>query len=204
MKQLGGSRSVTQRIIGLGAIAVTMGVTACGTSASDDAGSSTTTDAAVLAEFNDGDVQFARNMIPHHRQAVEMAVLALDGPVEAGAEVRDLASRIERAQAPEIDQMSSWLDVWEGDGSAETDGTQAMGEMGGMMTDEEMQSLGELRGDEFDRRWLEMMIRHHRGAIDMAEAEISDGANPDAVQLAGEIVAAQQAEIAEMRRLLRN
>lgn len=143
-------------------------------------------------------------MIPHQHQAVEMAVLALDGAVEAGDEVQDLASRIEQAQAPEIDQMTGWLDVWEREGSDEAAGTQMMGEMGGTMTDDEMQALGELASDTFDRRWMEMMIRHHRGAITMAETEIRDGANPDAIPLAGQIVAAQQMEIAEMRTFLGN
>ena len=53
-----------------------------------------------------------------------------------------------------------------------------MDEMGGMMTDDEMESLADLRGDEFDRTWLEMMTEHHQGAIAMAKTEIDEGANP--------------------------
>jgi len=192
-----------RRVGALVAVAVFgVSVAACGAD-DDDGAASSSTETIIAGDFNDADVEFARSMIPHHRQAVEMAVIALDGPVKAGVEVRDLASRIEQAQGPEIEQLTGWLDVWKQDTAEEPAGTGAMGEMGGMMTDEAMSSLSEMRGDSFDRRWMEMMIRHHRGAVRMAEAEVRDGLNPDAVELAGQIVAAQQAEIAEMRTFLR-
>ena len=74
-------------------------------------------------------------------------------------------------------------------------------DMGGMAA-EGMAALESASGAEFDRMFLEMMITHHRGAVDMAEAELADGSYPDAVQLAREIVDAQTAEIAEMETLL--
>lgn len=107
--------------------------------------------------------------------------------------------------------MTGWLDEWGQPASAETAATVDMGDMGdtgdtgatdGMMTDEEMKSLADLRGDEFDRTWMEMMTRHHEGAIAMAKTEIDDGADPEAIELATQIVDAQQAEIDEMRKLL--
>lgn len=190
--------------ISLVAVVVASGLVACGND-DDGAASPSITDAVVAAEFNDADVQFAQGMIPHHRQAVEMAAIALDPSVEAGDEVQDLATRIEQAQDPEINLMTGWLDAWGQDESDGTASSEDMGDMGGtdgMMTDDEMQSLADLRGDEFDRTWMEMMTRHHEGAIAMAKTEIDDGANADAIGLAEQIVDAQQAEIDEMRTLL--
>lgn len=196
----------------LAALFVAGGLAACGND--DDGAASSTTDAAVAAEFNEADVQFASDMIPHHRQAVEMAAIALDPSVEAGDNVQELARRIEQAQEPEIKLMTGWLDAWGQPASAETAATGDVGDMGdmgdmgdtgatdGMMTDDEMKSLADLRGDEFDQTWMEMMTRHHEGAIAMAKTEIDDGANPEAIELATQIVDAQQAEIDEMRKLL--
>jgi len=205
MTNLHEHRPLRRRGLRLSVVAAVLaiGLVACGDD--DDTASSSTSESSVAAEFNDADVEFARGMIPHHRQAVEMAAIALDPSVEAGADVQDLATRIEEAQDPEIELMTGFLAAWGQDASGETAGSQGMDEMGemdGMMTDEEMQSLADLRGDEFDRTWMEMMTEHHEGAIAMAEIEISDGDNPDAMELAEQITDAQQAEIDEMRALL--
>ncbi len=151
------------------------------------------------ASFNDADVSFAQGMIPHHEQAVEMADLALNPAREAGAEVIDLATRVKAAQDPEIKQMTGWLEAWdqpmemsEGD----------MGSMEGTMSEEDMAALAAASGTDFDRMWLEMMTAHHQGAVKMAETEQTAGMDPDAIDLAGQIIAAQQAEIEEMRGLL--
>ncbi|MBA3289044.1 MAG: DUF305 domain-containing protein [Acidimicrobiia bacterium] len=188
------------------AAAALVGVAACGSDNDDGAGSNSSA-AAVDQDFNNADVQFARDMIPHHERAVEMAVIAIDPSVEAGQEVQDLATRIEDAQDPEIDLMSGWLTAWgqgpSGSGvTAGTDDADGMDMDDDMMTGEEMSSLAELRGDEFDQQWMDMMIRHHQGAIAMAETELDDGSNADAVGLAERIIEAQEAEIDEMRTLL--
>ncbi len=164
-------------------------------------------------QVNDADVQFAQSMIPHHRQAVEMANIALDPSSEASRGVTRLAGAIKRAQRPEIKTMSTWLESWgepldEGvmdpDMSSGTGMGDDMSDMSddGMMSDEEMSELEDLTGAKLDRRWLKMMIKHHEGAVAMAERECSDGANPDALELAADIIATQKAEIAEMRELL--
>jgi len=205
MTNLHEHRPLRRRGLRLSVVAAVLaiGLAACGDD--DDTASSSTSETSVAAEFNDADVEFARGMIPHHRQAVEMAAIALDPSVEAGTDVQDLATRIKEAQDPEIELMTGFLAAWGQDASGETAGSQGMDEMGetdGMMTDEEMQSMADLRGDEFDRTWMEMMTEHHEGAIAMAEIEISDGDNPDAMALAEQITDAQQAEIDEMRTLL--
>lgn len=70
------------------------------------------------------------------------------------------------------------------------------------MTVEDMSALASLTGAEFDQRWMEMMVAHHQGAIAMAETLQAEGSNPEAIELAGQIIAAQQAEIDQLRALL--
>ena len=152
---------------------------------------------------NDADVAFVQGMLPHHEGALRMAQLA-DGRA-SDPRVIDLANRIEAAQGPEIETMTGWLEAW-GEPLPEDD----MGGMdhgsGGMdmegMSEEDMTALDSSSGAEFDRMFLEMMIPHHQGAVDMAETEIADGSNPDAVDMAREIVESQTAEIEEMQTLL--
>ncbi len=78
----------------------------------------------------------------------------------------------------------------------------AMATMEGMMSDEDIEALAAADGADFDRLWLGMMSEHHQGAIATAEREEDEGTNPDVIALAGEIIAAQQAELAEMQSLL--
>ena len=163
--------------------------------------------------FNDADVVFAQGMIPHHEQAVEMAGIALAPAAAASPEIVELATAIQGAQDPEIVLMRSLLESWgqptempgmedmEGMSSDEMAGMDHGG-MEGMMSGEEMAALGTLTGAEFDQAWAEMMIRHHEGAIVMAETVLASGTNLDVELLADQIVAAQQAEIDEMRALL--
>ncbi len=184
---------------------------ACGSDDDDSAasgantpasGGSTGADDSTAADFNDADVAFAQGMIPHHRQAVEMAVLADDRA--ASEEVKDLATRIEAAQDPEIETMKGWLEDWGKDDEPDSDGMAGMdgGGMSGMMSEDDMTMLEELEGVEFDQQFLEMMAEHHRGAIEMAQTEIEDGRFSDAIALAEEIVESQMAEVQEIEELL--
>ncbi|WP_316300707.1 DUF305 domain-containing protein, partial [Clavibacter michiganensis] len=74
--------------------------------------------------------------------------------------------------------------------------------MGGMMSDSDMQDLDAAEGAEAERLFLSQMIEHHTGAIEMAQTEIDDGQNPDAIEMAEGIVATQEDEISRMRTLL--
>lgn len=150
------------------------------------------------AEFNDADVTFAQNMIPHHEQAVEMAQLAATRA--ANPEIKALAGQIEQAQEPEITTLRGWLKAW-GQPEDPEAGHGAHDGMDGMMSEEDMSHLESMRGAEFDRMFAEMMIDHHEGAIAMAEAEIADGANPDAIALAEEIKRAQADEVKTLKDL---
>lgn len=192
----------------LAATAVGLGLTLSGCSDSDS--SSADRDAAEAPTdkgFNAADVDFAQQMIPHHRQAIEMAQLAESRA--ATAEVKALASDIEAAQGPEIETMSGWLSTWGEEIPDDTSnmghmehGNGGMNQMPGMMSDREMVQLEGSSGTEFDRMFLTMMIEHHQGAIEMSKSEQADGMNSNVIRLAEQVEADQTAEIETMRNLL--
>jgi uncharacterized protein (DUF305 family) len=162
---------------------------------------------ALPSGVNDADVTFAQSMIPHHQQAVAMSATVLsDG---ADANVKDLAQRITDAQGPEIQTLTGWLKGWgrpvpsnNANGMDGMDGMSGTSGMDGMMSDSEMNSLSSVTGAELDALYLNLMIRHHQGALKMAEAEVANGQNPDAIALANSIITAQTNEITEMEALL--
>jgi len=166
--------------------------------------------AAQQAGHNADDVSFAQQMIPHHNDAVTMAKLVSSR--STNAKIIDLAARIEKGQSPEIQQMQSWLTTWNASMSMPGMSTGSMpgmdsgtmpgmdgGTMPGMMSADDMKQLEQAKGAEFDKMWLDMMIKHHQGAIDMAKTELGKGASTDAKALAQKIIDAQQGEITEMQ-----
>ncbi|MGV8858285.1 DUF305 domain-containing protein [Rhodoglobus sp.] len=159
---------------------------------------SSPTDSATIADANSADVMFTVMMIPHHEQAVEMADMVL---VKEGIDERvvTLAQEIKAAQGPEIELMTSWLEGW---GVGVTDGMDGMGHGDGMMSDSDMADLEAADGNDASRLFLEQMIVHHEGAIDMAELEIDSGENADVLALAQKIMAAQTVEISLMRSII--
>jgi uncharacterized protein (DUF305 family) len=152
-------------------------------------------------EFNDADVTFASSMIPHHQQAVQMASMA--GYMATTPEVKQLATAINAAQAPEIKVMSGWLTTWgKPVPSPSHGGHGGHEEMPGMMTEDEMSELGKQKGSMFDRMWILMMIKHHQGAVTMAKTEQTTGKDAASIALAKKIETDQNREIATMKRLL--
>jgi uncharacterized protein (DUF305 family) len=137
-------------------------------------------------------------MIPHHEQAIDMSDMVLS---EKGisAEVTALAKQIKAAQQPEIDLMNTWLESW---GRMKMPETSHHSSANGTMTEEQMRELDEATGAEAQRLFLEGMIRHHQGAIKMAQAELASGENPDAIALAKNIAESQQKEVDTMTELL--
>jgi len=156
------------------------------------------TTATTPMDHNDSDVEFANGMIPHHRQAVEMADIALEKAKSTS--VKQLATAIKAAQDPEIQQMSGWLTGW-GKPVPSPGMAHAM-PAGSMMTEQEMTDLGKASGAAFDRMWVQMMIKHHQGAVAMAKTEQTAGESTKAIELAKKIETAQNAEIATMQKLL--
>ncbi len=155
------------------------------------------------AGFNADDVAFATNMIPHHEQAVELSALVPDR--STNPELKTLAEQISSAQEPEIRTMKVLLVQWNENPDASTgqQGHDGHGAMQGMVDDATMAKLKTLSGPEFDTLWLQSMIGHHQGAIEMARAELANGENVDAKRLAQSIVDTQQAEIDQMNQMLR-
>ncbi len=196
---------LTTRALGALTLGLALTLTACGND-TDAAGGDTSQ--TTSTQHNGADVAFAQGMIPHHRQAVEMAQMAQDSA--SSAEVKDLAAKVEAAQGPEIQTMTAWLETWgeevpTDDSMSGGHGGHDMGSgdsMPGMMTEQEMTDLETAEGTDFDRMFLTMMVEHHTGAIDMAETEQANGENPDAIALAEKIAADQTAEIEQMNDLL--
>jgi uncharacterized protein (DUF305 family) len=145
---------------------------------------------------NAADVTFMRDMIVHHRQALDMTVLA---PTRAAnAKVKAMASRIKDSQAPEIQFMTSWLQE---QGQKAPDHHAAHTGMPGMATPEQMEQLKAASGAAFDKIFLELMIKHHQGAVEMAEQAVQHGSHRVVLELANEVGATQAAEIGRMRRI---
>ncbi|MFF9620512.1 DUF305 domain-containing protein [Streptomyces griseosporeus] len=210
------TRMSAVRRAGLAAVAVTAALTlaACGGGSGgheEHAAAAPTASAATTAgAHNAQDVAFAQGMIPHHRQALDMAGRAADKA--SSAQVKDLASRIQKAQDPEIKTMSGWLAAWGEDvpqadnssmpGMDHSEHTGGHSEMPGMMGDEDMAKLEKASGKAFDTLFLTMMIEHHQGAVQMATTEKAKGQYGPAKAMAGDIITAQNAEIQEMKKLL--
>jgi uncharacterized protein (DUF305 family) len=181
------------------------GMSATGMPMTTGSGSSASPNASAtpaVGAHNQADITFATEMIPHHRQAVQMADMALTQATKA--DVKTLAQAIKAAQDPEIVQMSGWLAGWQQPiPSSSTSGMGGMDHTGtGMMSDADMTSLSKATGAAFDRMWVSMMIRHHQGAVSMATTEQSAGQNPDAKKLAQSIITSQTAQITQLTALL--
>jgi uncharacterized protein (DUF305 family) len=183
-------------------------LTACGGSDNKHAGHSmnghsgpsmSMSSALATAGHNAQDVMFAQMMIPHHQQAITMAEQA--ATKASSPEVKKLATQIENAQQPEIDKMTGWLKAW-GESAPSPGGMHHRGD--GMMSEQDMKKLGTLSGKAFDKAFLQMMIKHHEGAVAMARTEQAQGSNADAKALAGSIISSQSAEITTMHNLLKN
>lgn len=172
----------------------------CGSTNSSSSNDTSATNTNV-SEFNDSDVMFAQMMIPHHEQAIEMSDIALDPTVGASDEVLSFARDIKAAQDPEIAQMTALLESW-GQSTAMDSSMDHSEMMSGMLTEEEITTLGTLQGTAFDTAWIQAMIKHHEGAIQMAIDVQNDGINTEVQNLASSIIATQQAEIDAMKALL--
>lgn len=162
-----------------------------------DHGSAPMTTSTTAASASESDILFVTMMIPHHEQAIEMSdtLLSKTGVDER---VTALAEQIMAAQQPEIDTMKGWLSDW---GVSMSNGMSGM-DHGGMMSESDMQALTAADASDAARLYLEQMIEHHQGAIDMAQDEIDGGTDSEVVALARSIVDSQAAEISTMKELM--
>lgn len=166
--------------------------------------------------WNQADVAFVAGMIEHHLQALEIAALAPDRA--QSDDVRAFAERVTAAQGPEVHALASWLqarDLAVPEGAQDVGGTgprapedSGHGSHGdahgvaGMLSDEQMAALAAASGAEFDRLFLEGMIQHHQGALDMVDVVLVDGQDLFANEIAAETASGQGGEIDRMRDLL--
>lgn len=206
---------------GLAALAAVAAIGACSNTSTREAttsptpSSAQTSSQAQAAAHNKADMMFARMMIPHHEQAIEMSDMILE---KQGIDPRvvDLATQIEAAQGPEIEKMQGWLNQWgmsdmpghggdmPGHGGMKDSDVAGMPGMDGMMSPAQMDALENATGVEASKLFLTGMIKHHEGALTMAQDEIKNGQFPEAVAMAKSILESQQKEIDTMNVILKS
>jgi uncharacterized protein (DUF305 family) len=161
--------------------------------------------------YEESDVAFLVQMIPHHEQALEMARLAPDRAQDE--RVLGLASRIADVQQAEIDVYARWLADHglaedgrptgrAGGGDGEHGHDVDTSSMPGMASGDDLVALAAADGVEFDRLWLTLMIAHHEGALTMAQEREPTGTNIRVGELAADVVVTQLDEIATMEAVL--
>ncbi|WAC51874.1 DUF305 domain-containing protein [Frigoribacterium sp. SL97] len=188
--------TTTTRTLAIAA-SLTLGLTlaSCSTNdSSSDAGSSASSSSAASAH-DDQDVMFAQMMLPHHEQAVEMSDALLAKGDGVDPDVATLAEQIKAEQGPEIIQLASWLQGW-------GEPTESGHSMSGMMSDSDMTDLDQASARDAGKLFLQQMVQHHEGAVDMARSEVDKGMNTDAVAMAKSIVSSQTEQITQMKDML--
>lgn len=209
------------------ALAATLALTSCGTDSSTRSASGTPSATGTASasgapsasgtpypigppatgSSNPADVEFANTMIYYHLHSEAMADLV---PRHAkDARIKAIAPTFKKAQGPEVTRMAGWL-VGGGMPPPSMQGGDVSGHnmagMGGqtksMMTAEEMTVLGKASGPDFDRMWLQLMIRNHQGALVLAQTELAKGLNSEAKQIAQSVIDRQSAEIAKLQSIL--
>jgi uncharacterized protein (DUF305 family) len=154
-----------------------------------------------LPSEGSNEVVFARDMIAHHEQAVEMSIYINQRP-DSSDEMRLFTLDMMITQHGQVGQMQGWLRAW---GQTLSSGEPPMGGMAehmGMASREQVQALETLPIDEAEVQFLQLMIRHHQGGVFMAEDVLHQTKRPEVLQLAQAIIAAQESEIKYMTELL--
>lgn len=180
--------------LAVAAIAVSMLATACGggdtQTAAEPGATSQSASTTAGASF---DQTFIDAMVPHHQQAIEMAQAAKDAGLNQ-LELVEIADAIIATQQAEIDQMLEWREEWFGFGEVDPNGAEALG-----MSMEDMGMAGDMAAlstsDDVNATFAAMMMDHHDGAISMAEMALDEASRPEIVELAEQIIEAQQREI---------
>jgi len=213
-------RLIRRHLLTAGSVVILAVSTACG-STSTAAVSAATTASAVTAStatnsaampvpagptgpHNQADIAFAQQMIGHHEGAVSMSELAATRAPDPA--VKALAVTIGSEQAPQIKEMAGWLAAWapstDMNGMPATTSAAMDMQMPGMMTAAQMSALAAASGPAFDKLFLQLMIVHHQGALQMAATEDAQGSNPVAKALAASITASQTDQRAQMQKML--
>lgn len=200
-------RTRTALVAGVAAVLVALGAVVTVTAA----GGRDSAAAPAVPAADSADAGFARDMIVHHQQAVEMSFLVRDSTDDE--EIRTLAYDIANTQANQRGMMLGWLDLW-GLPKISPDGPMAwMGMrsrpgkdgalMPGMATRAELDRLRKTKGEAAEILYLRLMTAHHKGGVHMAEGCVSACEVEAGHRLAKGMVDAQQSEIDLMAELLR-
>ncbi len=183
------------------ALPIVVFVAACSGTRPVDPPAETPAESSVGSEsdYVQADANFMRNMIGHHGQAIDMAHLVPDR--SSNETMALLARRIDESQVFEIGLMQRWLEKR----GESTNVPDDMAGMAGMATPEQMAGLADAGNEAFDKLFLELMTRHHEGAlvmVDALEASEGGGLELEIFTLISHVDADQRAEIARMRRML--
>jgi uncharacterized protein (DUF305 family) len=148
--------------------------------------------------YNQTDVTFATELIPHHRQSLQMVRMVERRDVDP--KLKGFAAQLRVTQAVEIESMLSWLKDWDvtapsGDPSVGTG-------QSGTVNAGDLAALEAATGEEFEQQWLRLMIRQHEDAIALAKVENAEGQYPYAVALANTVMVGQASQIRTMRLML--
>ena len=183
---------------------IVVSLSSCSSPASDDHTAPTHKDEPVVtgepAGYNAHDVAFANGIVPNHQQAIDISALVPSRSTNPEI-VAFAASRVSALQS-DMAVLKALLVQWNESPNANT------GDRGGvipkgMVDQATLAQLNSLHGGGFDGLWLQSMIGLDQGAVELANAEISEGSNVDAVDLARQIAGARQADIGQMKQLRR-
>ncbi|MEH1130589.1 DUF305 domain-containing protein [Micromonospora sp. CPCC 206061] len=200
MNRFGHTRIRSLALLASAAGAVIALVAGCGgdsASPSDGATPLAETPASATA-FNDADVMFAQQMIPHHQQVVDLAKLAQTKASSAG--LKRLAADMKAADTTVVSTITTMLTGW-GKPTA-MEGEMAHGSMPGMTSEKDVDMLKSMSGTEFDRMFIQVMIAHHNGSMQMTMEQQSNGASPEAKALAGQMHQTQTEQVARLQEIL--
>ena len=150
--------------------------------------------------YNANDVAFANDMVTHHQQGIEMSALVPDH--SGNPDVVTFAAKSASVLQSDIAVARVLLVQWNENPDAKTGNSAHATPLKGMADQATITRLNSLRGTEFDRVWLRCMIRRDEGAIEMANAEIAEGRNADAIGIAKHVVETRRAEIIQMKQML--
>ncbi|HJU47965.1 MAG TPA: DUF305 domain-containing protein [Gaiellaceae bacterium] len=142
------------------------------------------------------DLQFLDTMSAHHQGAVEMAMVA---ETKSGREeLKTLAAKMVTDQQKEIAQLKEWRNQWYA-GKPEAVNMEMTGMMNSMMG-MDMKKMGAATGNDFDLMFIDMMIPHHQGAVEMAREALTKAEHPEIKRFAQAVIKAQQSEISQMNK----
>jgi uncharacterized protein (DUF305 family) len=161
-------------------------------------GTAATPSAQKGVDHNDADVKFSLEMIPHHQQTIMIVDMATN---KAGTDqVRETAASLLAGEDKDIQQMRGWLTAWNSPQPMDA----AMGghDMPGMVSQADIKALDSAAGEEFDKQWLTLLVKHLENGVTMSQDVMKNGMHADTKALAGRIVKNQEKQITEVKKTL--